>query len=60
MHPRTDLSLLLESLSQLSSTPYFNRSLERHVSKLVELIEHVLSASPPYDEAIVRSLAAKI
>jgi hypothetical protein len=60
LHPRTDLALLHESLSQLSSTPYFNRSLEKQVGKLIQLIEHVLAASPPYDEAIVRSLVAKI
>lgn len=60
MHPRTDLGLLHESLSQLSSTPYFNRSLELQVNRLIGLIEHVLSASPAYNDEIVRTLAAKI
>lgn len=60
MHPRTDLALLHESLSQLATTPYFNGALERQVSKLVELTEHVRSKSPAYDETIVRSLVDKI
>lgn len=60
MHPRTDLALLHESLSQLSTTPYFNRALERQVTSLVELIEHVLKKSPAYDETIVRALVDKV
>lgn len=60
MHPQTDLSLLLESLSNLSRTPYFNRALEAHTRALVELVEHVLRASPRYDDEIVRGLVDKV
>lgn len=60
MHPQTDLSLLLESLSQLSKTPYFNKGLEAHTKALIDVVEHVLSASPRYDDAIVAALADKV
>lgn len=60
MHPQTDLSLLLESLAQLSRTPYFNKALEAHTHALIDVVEHVLTASPRYDDEIVRSLADKI
>ena len=60
MHPQTDLSLLLESLSQLSRTPYFNKGLEEHTRALIDVVEHVLSVSPKYDDAIVRLLADKV
>ncbi len=60
MHPQTDLSLLLESLLELSRTPYFNKALEAHTRALIDVIEHVLTASPRYDEQIVRTLADKV
>ena len=60
MHPRTDLSLLLESLSHLSRTPYFNRALAAHTNTLIDVIEHVLTVSPRYDDEIVRALAEKV
>lgn len=60
MHPRTDLALLHESLSQLATTPYFNRALGKQVAKLVDLIEHVRTKSPVYDETIVRALVDKV
>lgn len=60
MHPQTDLSLLLESLAHLSKTPYFNKGLEAHTKALIDVVEHVLSASPRYDDAIVAALADKV
>lgn len=60
MHPRTDLALLYESLSQLSTTPYFNRALERQVIALAGLIDHVLKQSPPYDDKIIRDVVDKV
>lgn len=59
MHPRTDLSLLLESLHQLSHTPYFNRQIEPHTRALINTIQHVMTTSPPYDEEIVREFAER-
>ncbi|WJI57290.1 MULTISPECIES: hypothetical protein [unclassified Mesorhizobium] len=59
MHPRTDLSLLLESLSQLSKTPYFNKALEAHTRALIDTVDHVLTVSPSYDDEIVRSFSEK-
>lgn len=60
LHPRTDLALLYESLSQLSTTPYFNRALEKQVVALAALIDHVLTRSPQYDDKIVRDLVDKV
>ncbi len=60
MHPRTDLGLLLESLEQLSTTPYFNRAIEAHTRALVDVIRHVLTASPRYDDEIVRNFSEKV
>ncbi len=60
MHPQTDLSLLHESLLHLSRTPYFNRALEEHTRALIEVVEHVLHASPRYDDEIVRGLVARV
>ena len=60
MHPRTDLELLKESLSDLAHTPYFNRALEEHTQALLDVVEHVLTASPSYDDEIVRQLADKV
>ncbi len=60
MHPQTDLSLLLESLSQLSRSPYFNKGLEAHTYALVDVVDHVLNASPRYDDTVVRALADKV
>ena len=60
MHPQTDLSLLLESLAHLSRSPYFNRALEDHTRALIDVAEHVLGASPRYDDEIVRGLVDKI
>ncbi|WP_438853228.1 hypothetical protein [Brevundimonas nasdae] len=60
MHPQTDLSLLLKSLSQLSRSPYFNKGLEEHTRTLIDVVEHVLTASPKYDDVIVRMLADKV
>lgn len=60
MHPRTDLALLAESLAHLSKTPYFNRAIEKHTTALVEVINHALTVSPPYDEEILRSFADKV
>jgi hypothetical protein len=60
LHPRTDLGLLLQSLVDLSRTPYFNRELEEHTLALIDVVEHVLSASPRYDDEIVRQLVDRI
>lgn len=56
MHPQTDLSLLRESLAHLSRTPYFNRALRPHTVALIDVIDHVLSASPRYPDEIARGL----
>lgn len=60
MHPKTDLALLAESLAQLSKTPYFNRAIEKHAQALIDVIRHVLSVSPPYDDEILRAFADKV
>lgn len=60
MHPQTDLSLLHESLVHLSRTPYFNRALDEHTRALIDVVEHVLNASPRYDDEIVRGLVDKV
>ena len=60
MHPRTDLALLAESLTQLSKTPYFNRAIEKHAQALIDVIKHALSVSPAYDDEILRSFADKV
>ncbi len=60
MHPRTDLALLAESLTQLSKTPYFNRALEKHADTLIDVIKHALSLSPAYDDEILRTFTDKV
>lgn len=60
MHPRTDLALLAESLTQLSKTPYFNRAIEKHANALIDVIKHALEVSPAYDEEILRSFTEKV
>jgi hypothetical protein len=60
LHPQTDLSLLLESLTNLSRTPYFNRALVEHTRALISVVQHVLDASPRYDDEIVRGLVDKV
>jgi hypothetical protein len=60
LHPQTDLSLLLESLSSLSQSPYFNRALDEHTQALLSVVQHVLDASPRYDDEIVRGLVERV
>ena len=60
MHPRTDLALLAESLAQLSKTPYFNHSIEKHTQALIDVIKHALSWSPTYEDEILRPFAEKV
>lgn len=60
MHPRTDLALLAESLTHLSKTPYFNRTIEKHAHALIDVIHHALTISPPYDDEILRSFTDKV
>jgi len=60
LHPRTDLELLAESLTQLSKTPYFNRAIEKHANALIDVIRHALSISPQYDDEILRTFTDKV
>ena len=54
MYAKADLYLLRDAIGRLTETPYFNKHLGKYSKGITQAVQHVVDASPPYDEATVR------
>jgi hypothetical protein len=60
VRPEIDLSLLRDSLIQLTETTYFGASLHTFTAMLVKVIDHVIENRSTYHDEVVRAFANNV